>query len=41
MGLTLYLVTARYDFSDDHFLTVIEEACKMGSHLFSCEKKIY
>ena len=39
MGLTLYLVTARYDFSDYHFLTVIEEACKNGVTLVQLREK--
>ncbi|MBO1304674.1 thiamine phosphate synthase [Enterococcus sp. 669A] len=28
--LKLYLVTGRYDFSDEEFLTIIEEACQNG-----------
>lgn len=39
MDLTLYLVTARYDFSDDHFLTVIEGACKNGVTLVQLREK--
>lgn len=39
MDLTLYLVTARYDFSDEHFLTVIEEACKNGVTLVQLREK--
>lgn len=39
MDLTLYLVTGRYDFSDEKFLTVIEEACKNGVTLVQLREK--
>lgn len=39
MYLTLYLVTGRYDFSDEKFLTVIEEACKNGVTLVQLREK--
>ncbi|MBO0452938.1 thiamine-phosphate pyrophosphorylase [Enterococcus sp. AZ007] len=39
MDLTLYLVTGRYDFSDEKFLAVIEEACKNGVTLVQLREK--
>lgn len=39
MDLTLYLVTGRYDSSDEKFLTVIEEACKNGVTLVQLREK--
>lgn len=39
MDLTLYLVTERYDFSDEKFLSVIEEACKNGVTLVQLREK--
>lgn len=39
MDLTLYLVTSRYDFSDEKFLAVIEEACKNGVTLVQLREK--
>lgn len=39
MDLTLYLVTGRYDFHDDQFLAVIEEACKNGVTLVQLREK--
>lgn len=39
MDLTLYLVTGRYDFSDEKFLSVIEEACKNGVTLVQLREK--
>ncbi|WP_241153414.1 thiamine phosphate synthase [Enterococcus mediterraneensis] len=39
MDLTLYLVTERYDFSDEKFLAVIEEACKNGVTLVQLREK--
>ncbi|WP_438788781.1 thiamine phosphate synthase [Enterococcus sp. DIV0756] len=39
MDLTLYLVTGRYDFHDDQFLVVIEEACKNGVTLVQLREK--
>lgn len=39
MDLSLYLVTGRYDFSDEKFLAVIEEACKNGVTLVQLREK--
>lgn len=39
VDLTLYLVTGRYDFSDEKFLAVIEEACKNGVTLVQLREK--
>lgn len=39
MDLTLYLVTGRYDFSDEKFLAVIKEACKNGVTLVQLREK--
>lgn len=39
MDLTLYLVTGRYDFSDEKFLAVIEAACKNGVTLVQLREK--
>lgn len=39
VDLTLYLVTGRYDFHDDQFLAVIEEACKNGVTLVQLREK--
>lgn len=39
LDLTLYLVTGRYDFSDEKFLAVIEEACKNGVTLVQLREK--
>lgn len=37
--LTLYLVTGRYDFSDDEFLTIIETACQNGVTMVQLREK--
>ncbi|MGG5317898.1 thiamine phosphate synthase [Enterococcus sp. AZ072] len=37
--LTLYLVTGRYDFTEEQFLTVIEEACQNGVTLVQLREK--
>lgn len=37
--LKLYLVTGRYDFSDEEFLTIIEEACRNGVTLVQLREK--
>ena len=39
LDLTLYLVTGRYDFHDDQFLAVIEEACQNGVTLIQLREK--
>ena len=39
LDLTLYLVTGRYDFSDEKFLAVIEEACQNGVTLIQLREK--
>ena len=39
VDLTLYLVTGRYDFHDDQFLAVIEEACQNGVTLIQLREK--
>ncbi|MGG5329532.1 thiamine phosphate synthase [Enterococcus sp. AZ163] len=37
--LTLYLVTGRYDFTEEQFLTIIEEACQNGVTLVQLREK--
>ncbi len=36
---SLYLVTARYDYSDDKFLNIIEQACQAGVTLVQLREK--
>lgn len=39
---TLYLVTDRFDYTDDEFFSIIEEACQAGVTLVQLrEKKSY
>ncbi|EOH91109.1 thiamine phosphate synthase [Enterococcus pallens] len=37
--LTLYLVTGRYDFTEEQFLTIIEQACQHGVTLVQLREK--
>lgn len=37
--LTLYLVTGHYDFTDEEFLTIIEQACQEGVTLVQLREK--
>lgn len=37
--LTLYLVTGHYDFTDEEFLTIIEQACQQGVTLVQLREK--
>ena len=39
LDLSLYLVTGRYDYSDDEFLSIIEEACKNGVTIVQLREK--
>ena len=39
--LTLYLVTGHYDFTDEEFLTIIEQACQEGVTLVQLREKNY
>lgn len=39
LDLSLYLVTARYDYSDEKFLRIIDEACRAGVTMVQLREK--